>query len=82
MRNAITSFLLFVECKRWTPPNHVGIDIVQRMYGASRISRANKGMIVTTSFFTGPAKREQQAISTELELVDYTGLKMWLKRYR
>jgi restriction endonuclease Mrr len=72
---------MFVECKRWTPPNHVGIDIVQRMYGTSRIGRAHKGMIVTISFFTHPAKKEQATIATELELVDYDGLKAWLKRY-
>jgi restriction endonuclease Mrr len=81
MRNAVTSFLLFVECKRWKPPKHVGIDIVQRMYGTSRIWQANKGMIVTTSFFTEPAKSEQKIISTQLELVDYNGLKTWLKKY-
>ena len=78
----ITTLLLFVECKRWSPERKVGIEIVQRMHGAAKARGANKSMIVTTSFFTLPARREQQLVSSELDLKDYNDLKIWLQRYR
>jgi HJR/Mrr/RecB family endonuclease len=81
IRNALTSFLMFVECKKWQA-NKVGIDVVQRVYGAAKAGGANKAMIVTTSLFTRPAQAEQQRISTKLELKDYTDLKIWLSRYQ
>jgi restriction system protein len=82
LRSAIASFLLFVECKRWHPDRGVGIDIVQRVYGAAKAGGAHQSMIVTTSFFTGPARNEQKRISTELQLADFETLKTWLKTYR
>ena len=82
MRTAVASFLMFVECKRWTPPKHVGIAVVQRIHGASKAGHADKAMVVTTSFFTAPARREQQSIATELVLVDYDQFKEWLEPYR
>jgi len=81
VRNAVTSFLMFVECKKWSPDNKVGIDIVQRLYGAAKVAGAHKSMIVTTSFFTRPAKDERNRIATELDLKDYNELKSWLSRY-
>lgn len=81
VKNAVTSFLLYVECKRWAPERKVGIDIVQRVYGAAKSGGAHKSMIVTTSFFSGPAHEEQKRVSHEMDLRDYTGLKNWLQRY-
>lgn len=81
VRNAVTSFLIFVECKRYAPDNRVGIDIVQRMYGTTLAGGAHKGMIVTTSFFTAPAIQEAGKISSEMELKDYNHLKLWLNTY-
>jgi hypothetical protein len=81
VKNAVTSFLMFVECKKWASDNKVGIDIVQRLYGAAKVAGAHKSMIVTTSFFTAPAQQEQRKIATEMELKDYNELKTWLSRY-
>lgn len=81
IKNVVTSFLLYVECKKWAPQRKVGVDIVQRVYGAARAGGAHKSMIVTTSFFSGPAYDEQKRISHEMDLRDYTDLKSWLQRY-
>ena len=82
IRNAITSFLMFVECKKWAPDRKVGIEIVQRVYGAAKAGGAHKSMIVTTSLFTLLARDEHQRVSTEMDLKDYHDLKSWLQRYR
>ena len=81
VKNAVTSFLMFVECKKYSETNKVGIDVVQRLYGAAKGGGAHKSMIVTTSFFTSPAQTERQKFATEMELKDYNDLKAWLGRY-
>lgn len=78
VRNAVTSFLMFVECKRWAQHRTVGIDVVQRLHGAAKAGGAHKAMIVTTSFFTLPAKQERSKIANEMDLADYDKLKGWL----
>ena len=78
MRNQVTSFLMFVECKRYQPSDKVGIDVVQRLHGACDMNGAHKGMIVTTSFFTKPAIQEQMKKADKMELADYERLKEWL----
>lgn len=81
VRNAVTSFLMFVECKRWASHRKVGINVVQRVHGAAKAGGAHKAMIVTTSFFTLPAQQERRKIEKEFDLVDYESLKGWLTRY-
>ena len=82
VRNAVTSFLMFVECKRWARHRKVGIGVVQRVHGAAKAGGAHKAMIVTTSFFTHPARQERRKIEQELDLADYDMLKTWLARYK
>ena len=50
--DAIGKFLFLVECKRYTPPNKVGVSIVRSLYGVVQEQKANAGIIVTTSYFT------------------------------
>ncbi len=78
----VTSFLMFVECKRYRKDHKVGIDVIQRLHGAAEIAGAHKTMIVTTSFFTKPAYSEQRRINKRMELADYQTLNAWLARYR
>jgi HJR/Mrr/RecB family endonuclease len=80
-RHEVSSFIMLVECKRWAPDNPVGIDIIQRLYGVQQTQQANKSLIVTTSYFTGPAKREAALHNDLIDLKDYDSLKQWLKRY-
>jgi len=81
IKNQICSFLMFVECKKWTQTKHVGIEVVQRLYGVQQINKANKSMVVTTSFFTKPAIEESKRYESLISLHDYNDLKTWLKRY-
>jgi cold shock CspA family protein len=82
LKNQICSFLMFVECKKWSPSRHVGIEVVQRLYGVQQGNQANKSMIVTTSFFTKPAIEARNRYETMMTLHDYNDLKVWLQKYR
>ena len=81
MRNQICSYLMFVECKRWRPEKHVGIEVVQRLYGVQQANNANKSMIITTSFFSKPAIKESKRYEYLMALKDYNDLVSWLKSY-
>jgi len=81
IRNQVSSFLMFVECKKYSPENRVGIEVVQRLYGVQQVNKANKSMVVTTSFFSKPAVEESRRYENLMDLADYTALKGWLERY-
>lgn len=81
MRNQISSYLMFVECKKWKPEHHVGIEVVQRLYGVQQVNNANKSMIVTTSFFSKPAIVESKRYEYLMDLKDYNDLTSRLKQY-
>jgi restriction endonuclease Mrr len=70
MRKQICSYLMFVECKRWKPDQHVGIEIVQRLYGVQQANNANKSMVVTTSFFSKSAIEESKRYEYMMALKD------------
>jgi hypothetical protein len=63
--------LTLVECKKWSPTNPVGIEIVRNLYGVLTLERATNAMIVTTSRFTKDAKRKQDTLKYQLSLRDY-----------
>jgi restriction system protein len=69
----------FVECKRYAPENKVGIGIVQRLLGTVSQKRANKGVIVTTSFFTREAETVAKETENILSLKDYNDILGWLR---
>jgi HJR/Mrr/RecB family endonuclease len=81
VRNAVCSFLTYVECKKYGPTNKVGVGIIREVAGVHHIRKANKSLIVTTSFFTKAAVEEARMIQHELELKDYEEMKVWLRRY-
>jgi HJR/Mrr/RecB family endonuclease len=71
-----------IECKRYTPPNKVGIGIVQRMIGVRVPNRANKAILVTSSYFTQIAfdyvKRNR--LMWDIDLKDYDDICRWLRQ--
>jgi HJR/Mrr/RecB family endonuclease len=80
IRNAVCSFLTFVECKHYSMDNPVGVGIVRGVYGVQRIYRANKSLIVTSSYFTKGAIELTKPISNEVELKDHSDIQIWLKK--
>jgi HJR/Mrr/RecB family endonuclease len=72
------NFLYLVECKRFSPPNKVGVNIVRSLHGVVQDKGANAGVLVTTSFFTSGAREFRDRHKFELHLHDYVQLQNWL----
>ena len=80
-KDGIGSFLFLVECKRYTPPNKVGVEVVRALHGVVQQKQANAGIIVTSSFFTKGSQDFQQQVPYQLHLQDYVAMQIWLKRF-
>lgn len=76
------SILFAFECKRFSPDRPIGVAIARALLGTvvHGSTRANKGVLVTTSRFT---KGAQSFILTEptLEGTDFNGIVEWLREY-
>jgi HJR/Mrr/RecB family endonuclease len=82
MRNTINHYLTYVECKKYSERNKVGVGIIREVVGVHHLRNANKSMIVTTGFFTKDAVEESKLIENKLDLKDYNDIKNWLDHYR
>ncbi len=71
-----------VECKRYAPQRKVGIGVVRSLMGVVLSGAANKGIIVTTSFYSEPAKKLAEEHSVHISLKDFSSLKFWLGDYK
>jgi restriction system protein len=80
-KSDIGEVLLIVDCKRYAPGNHVGVEIIRALYGVSEQLRATMAMIATTSFFTKTAQSFQRTVKHRLSLKDYNDLNLWLDNY-
>jgi HJR/Mrr/RecB family endonuclease len=81
IKNALTSVLILVECKRYAPDNKVGVGIIRNVVGVHTLRNPAKSIIVTTSTFTKDALKEAKKLETKLDLKDYDDLKAWLNKY-
>lgn len=82
IRNGLTSFITYVECKKYNPSNKVGVGIIREVAGVHHIENPHKSMIFTTSFFTKDAIEVASSIDLDLELKDFNNIREILKRYR
>lgn len=78
--SSVGKSLYYVECKKYATHRPVSIGVVQRMYGVVQRNNATKGIVVTSSSFSNPAKLETQKIQHQIALVDYFGLEKFVKR--
>jgi HJR/Mrr/RecB family endonuclease len=81
IKNALTSFLILVECKKYSPENKVDVGIIREVVGVQTFKNPSKSIIVTTSTFTRDAIKEASQLKDKLDLKDYSNLKEWLSRY-
>jgi hypothetical protein len=75
--------LLFAfECKRYAPDNPVSVETARALLGTITHGdyRADRGVLVTTSRFTGPA-RQFIVTSPLLESRDFEGIVDWLGEF-
>lgn len=81
-RDDVGSFLYVVECKRYAPDRPVGVGIVRALHGVAQHERVNAAMVMTTSYFTAPAREFASDLRYQVSLKDYLDLRHWLDRYR
>lgn len=72
------SFICLIECKRFSSQHKVGVGIVREFFGTLNYTRADAGIIATTSFFTRGAKEFQKNIRNQMRFKDYFGIVDWL----
>lgn len=79
--NGIAMLFAF-ECKRYAPHRPVGPEIARALLGTimHKNTRATRGILVTTSFFT-PAAHKFILTEPALEGKDFNGIVDWLKEY-
>lgn len=75
------NLLFLAECKRYSPQNKVGVEVVRGLYGVTESTRANLGIIITTSSFTKTAQEEKLRIGARMELKEFSDLCSWLSVY-
>jgi restriction system protein len=73
-------FEILVECKRYTK-KPVGVEIIRSFSHVIDKQNANKGLIVTSSYFTKDATREAKIKGLRLELKDRIEILKWVKDY-
>ncbi len=69
-----------IQVKRYSVNNKISSGIIRDVYGAMGMYNAGKGIIVTTSYFTNPARKTARKLG--IELVDREKLKpLLIKNY-
>ena len=76
--DGLGQFLYLVECKQYTPPSKVGVQVIRSLYGTVQQTKATAGIIATTSFFTNSAEQFQSEIKHQISLRDFLEIKKWL----
>ena len=71
---------LVIQCKRYALDRRVESKDVQILHGAIHANKADKGILVTTGYFTKHARK--CADGNPIELVDYQALDVWARRYK
>lgn len=73
--------LYFIECKRYSEQNKVGVEVVRGLNGIVESEKATGGVVVTSSFFTKGAFDFRDRNRYRLDLADKDRLQEYLKNY-
>lgn len=82
MKSGPSDLVFLAECKRYSPENKVGVEVVRGLYGVTEIQKANLGLVITTSSFTKDAQEEKLRIGPRIDLKEYSDLCNWLSIYK
>ncbi len=81
IRTKVSTFLTYVECKRYSPKNKIDVGLIREVIGVHSIHKPAKSIIVTTGFFTKDAVKEAKIFENQLDLKDFNDIKTWLQDY-
>ncbi|MFB9865654.1 restriction endonuclease [Rufibacter immobilis] len=74
-------FKMLVECKRYRRDRPVGVEFIRSFMDVINEENANKGVIVTTSYFSPEAHKREAKAPHRLELKDRLVLLDWVSEY-
>jgi restriction system protein len=72
---------VYIQAKQYGPGHRVGIEKIHEFAGAMAARGAVKGVFVTTSHFTAPARGTAERLPQRLILIDGEELSRLLIRY-
>lgn len=72
-------FKFLVECKRHK--EKIGVEIVRSFKEVIQTEKANRGIIIATSYFTAGAKKKQEEMPYLLDLRDKDHVIQWVNDY-
>jgi len=75
----IGNFIYYVECKKYSKENPVGVNLVRELAGTIAADRVTAGILITSSYFSKDALEYSLKMKHQLSLVDYFQLNQWLK---
>ncbi len=81
LKNSVTDFLAYVECKRYAAERKIGVGLIREVSGVHYLNKPSKSIIVTTSFFTKDAVEEAKKMENQMDLKDFNSIKNWLNKY-
>ena len=70
----------YLECKRYSPNRPVGVNVVRDLFAVMDRDRIDKGVIVTTSYFTRDAMKEGERFNGRIQLIDFEELQRLMRR--
>lgn len=80
--NSLGDFVYYVECKKYSQTNPVGIGIVKNLVGTLSVDKVNGGIIATTSQFTKDAREFilNNNMQYQIQMHDYDKVQQLLKQ--
>ena len=72
--NLLGSFLIYVECKHYSPDHPIGVKLVRELYGTISADNATAGLLITSSYFSKDAITFKNTVKNRISLMDYVQL--------
>lgn len=72
--NLLGSFLIYVECKHYSPERPIGVNLVRELYGTISADEATAGLLITSSYFSKDAINFKNKVKHRISLMDYIQL--------
>ncbi len=70
-----------IQCKRYTPPNKIGVEIIQQLHSAIQSEGFDVGVVITSSTFTKDAINYANKFNIPITLIDGNTLQELIMRY-
>lgn len=81
-KDAATTLMTHIECKRYAQHLRIGVGVVRALYGVVSAENASHGVVAATTFFTKGAKQFAAPFKHRLSLSDFDKVVSWLKSYQ